>query len=940
MKYNNLLVDGQVVNLRGSKSDGGKPSRSRNSKSRKEITAPRGCKYCPLGDQKRKGCPSYPIGLPSSIFRTHKSKPRYGLILGLAPYREEHRRGLEFLGRSGKLLWRELSGIGIQRDDVHIQNTVRCCPFEYDEAFGTWDPNTMPTPEVFHACSFYNDKIIPFIKSEVAAVLVLGEEAAKRWLGKNYHRDRVLFWHEEWQCYVICAEHPAYFVRQGDNSSWRFFEWRDKLKAFRECVGTDAHRGRWAYVLAPQREYKGLYRYDEAKRYLTDCRRQGRGGARISIDIEEGWVEDKYKILMVGLAYGHYEKYPTYEITSRSIVLDHPENRTEPREKERIKALLKTFLADDTVPKVFHHGSSDVTSFRRQLGVMVKHYDFDTEYASYLKYPFQRKHGLNAIAHTFFPEFADYKSIPEEKGAKSDNGSLNYATVPLEFLVPYNCADAALTKIIEIKTTRGDKNLTGFDSYPVSDAYVEVMTNAAFTVAAMESRGPLLDTEHHRLVASAIPPHVKRLLEKIQLMVADPKFNPSSSVQVAKILYDQLDFSPVDDKHPRATDKETLAILAQNYNHALPKDIILYRKLRKMTGTYLDGSKRSAEMHSGEVRTRWYMTGTSTTRFSSGGERNKDLGLMNLQNWHGDPFLKNLLVSTLDWRKILHGLPKQVLDMDVFYSPDYSQAELRMLAQASKDSLLIKQFNSGVDIHSLVGHALTGWSVKEIMDNPRTRRLVKNMHFGIVYGISRNSMFNYLRGKGVETTEEESTKYYDGYFLKYKGVSRFIDYMRDFVEANGYAYNIFGFRRPLSHNDLSRNTSVENQAINTPIQSASHTLMLAAMALLHLYPERYPDLAQMIMEVHDSFVFVTSLRKLAATHEQARRLMVQDVTMYIEERFGVHLRIPLLVDSMVGFRYGVMIDYDGEPIKEVIKSWKAYNAEVESKSAETYMLAA
>ena len=379
MKYSNLLVDGQVVDLRGPK---GKNSRPKTSRSRKEILGPRGCEHCPLGDLKKKGCPSRPIGLPRSVFHAQKIRPRYGLILGLAPYREEHKQGLEFLGRSGKLLWRELGGIGIHREDVHIQNTVRCCPFDYDEAFGTWDPNTLPSPEVFHACSWYNDKIIPFIKSEIAGVLVLGEEAAKRWLGKDYHKDRVLFWNEDWKCYVICAEHPAYFVRQGDNASWRFFEWRDKLKAFREYIGADDHRGRWSYVMDPRRKYQALYHYAEAKRYLSDCRQQGRRGARISMDIEEGWVGGDYKVLMVGVAYGCYHNYSTYEITSKSIVLDHPENHTEPQEKERIKVLIKTFLADDTVPKVFHHGSSDVASLKRQFGAVVNHYRFDTEYAS------------------------------------------------------------------------------------------------------------------------------------------------------------------------------------------------------------------------------------------------------------------------------------------------------------------------------------------------------------------------------------------------------------------------------------------------------------------------------------------------------------------------------------------------------------------------------
>lgn len=278
-------------------------------------------------------------------------------------------------------------------------------------------------------------------------------------------------------------------------------------------------------------------------------------------------------------------------------------------------------------------------------------------------------------------------------------------------------------------------------------------------------------------------------------------------------------------------------------------------------------------------------------------------------------------------------IPSSVLDLQVFLALDYSQIEIRQLAELSGDKLLAKQFNSGVDIHCAVGHALTGWPVERIAKDKETRKAIKNFHFGLVYGISKQGIYDYLISKGVKISQAKSAKYYDRYFSTYTGVRRFIDEQRRKAEKDGYVENLFGFRREISQDDDSRGTYWGNQAVNTPVQGTAHHLLLIALALLLKKPKTYNYLQRPVMEVHDAVYWFTKLRHLQEAFKQAKHLMEVGVVSSVFSRFQYKLKIPLIAEASAGFCLGSMVDYAGEPIEDFLRAWKVKHAATESPEA-------
>lgn len=275
---------------------------------------------------------------------------------------------------------------------------------------------------------------------------------------------------------------------------------------------------------------------------------------------------------------------------------------------------------------------------------------------------------------------------------------------------------------------------------------------------------------------------------------------------------------------------------------------------------------------------------------------------------------------------------KRLEDLIVFLTADYSQIEIRLLAQASGDKLLIQQFNSKEDIHCLVGNSLTGWPVKEIADNKETRRSIKEFHFSIVYGTSKNSLYGNMKVKGIKMKRSQVEAWHDKYFQVYVGVAEYMRKCRRDAEEKGYVETLFGFRRHIYQSEEGRGTYWGNQAVNTPIQGSAHQLLLIALALVDMKPRTYSLLQVPVMEVHDELVFYVRLGDLLKAQQSLQKLMQQDVVTYAQKHFGIKLRVPLLAEFKAGFRLGTCIDYNGESTKEFLKRWRIKNAEVTSTS--------
>jgi len=282
-----------------------------------------------------------------------------------------------------------------------------------------------------------------------------------------------------------------------------------------------------------------------------------------------------------------------------------------------------------------------------------------------------------------------------------------------------------------------------------------------------------------------------------------------------------------------------------------------------------------------------------------------------------------------------------VENLTIALSFDYSQVEVRWLAEVSGDKLLISQFQSGEDIHSLIGNTLTGWSVERIKKEKNIRRIVKNIVFAIIYGVNRDGLYDYIVKKirsidganadltGISPTK--TVKLYDLFFKRYTGVKNYIDFERNNVETKGYVETLFGFRREIKKVDETRSSYWGNQAINTPIQSGAHQLVLIALALLHMKPKTYNLLQQYVAEIHDQLLFFVKLKNLQNAYIQGRQLLEQEVVKYTARHFHHQMQVPLISEAEAGFCMGSLTEYHGEPWEKFVPLWKKKHLEVEAK---------
>ena len=275
-----------------------------------------------------------------------------------------------------------------------------------------------------------------------------------------------------------------------------------------------------------------------------------------------------------------------------------------------------------------------------------------------------------------------------------------------------------------------------------------------------------------------------------------------------------------------------------------------------------------------------------------------------------------------------------VENLHVFLCFDYSQIEIRELAEISGDKLLISQFASGADIHCQVGKELTGWPVERIAKDQNTRRIVKGFHFSLVYGTGEDSMVGRMQAEGLKVTKKLIHSFFVRYFKRYKGVAKFMQDSRDMAEILGYVETMFGFRRYIHKEDEDRKTYWANQAINSRVQGSAHQLVLIALALLNIKPKTYHLLQDPIMEVHDALYWQVKVKDLPEAYRQAKELLEHGVIRYVLREFKRKLLVPLLAEAKAGFCLGSLVDYQGEPVSEFLPKWRAKHLEVKKTSWE------
>lgn len=898
-----------------------------NPKSRikKKVTKGLGCINCSAN--KRKDIKIHRIkGLK-------RIKQRKIFIWAQNPDAKDNDEGLELSGTGGKWLWAELKRLGIGRSDCDIQNVVRCYTPVWNEDEEFFEAKE-PPKDVAKCCSIYTKRAIDLNAGKAKVHLVFGLFAQKQLLGREFKKDTPVFWSDKLQAKVVCLDHPNYFVR-GFASASRLQQFREKLEL---GIGLIKHSGRFSYL--KQQDYKLLFKPAEVKEYLdyvkAFCKRRKKNAV---VDIEDGytikdyssdklrakevWGETpgaKHKMLIVGVTHAPG--------IARSIVLDHPDSPVSLKVRHRVKRLLRKFLNDRTIPKVLHYGSSDTTTIRKLLKCGVRGYKIDTNYSTYLLWPQLRAFGLDALTKEKLPEFAGYKDIVKEYLVK---GKANFATIPLKIHNLYNGGDCDVTKRLEILTV---PELLKRNKH--SRALLTTYRHVAFTLRDMTDRGPLFDLRYAYKVRRAVRERIKVLLKKLRKLAKDPDFNPRSPQQVKKILYETLKLPIIVVKRKEGkTDEATLKILSAQTKHPFIEALLEIRGLNVMKNTTLAGFIRSAKRY-GRLRTTFWLTGGITGRLRSGGKEEKDI--VPLQNVNKDPVIKNLLISDPEWRKFRRWVKEnnlaELLKRKVYLIADYSAIELRVIGEIAEPKF-IPIFKSGKDIHGLMGSGFTDWTYEQIVDTEKygdeIRTKVKNINFGLPFGLGKPSFFEGLIARGTKITRKQSDALYDAYFAEYTGVVKLQKESTQMAIEDGFVATLFGFHRPILGEDDSRSTYFANQAVNSRVQGTAHQYLLFALALLHVAKKRFNRLQESSMEIHDALAFFSYVKHMQQAYKQLKELMEVAVPEYVKKYFKYTLKIPLVAEVKAGFRMGAMVKYRGESPIDFMKAWLKTNKEVNTK---------
>ncbi len=490
-------------------------------------------------------------------------------------------------------------------------------------------------------------------------------------------------------------------------------------------------------------------------------------------------------------------------------------------------------------------------------GIEVRGSLFDTMIAHYLLEPDMR-HNMNLLSETYLSyDPVHIESLIGEKG----NYQKNMRSVPVDKLKEYAVEDADVTyqlkKVFEPR----------IKSEGLGDLARDIEMPLIRVLAAMERFGVKLDLEDLKATTGNLREDIISL-EKEIYSLAGTEFNISSPKQLGDILFVRLKL----DENARVTktkqfitNEEILQRLTSK--HPIVNKVLEYRGLKKLLSTYVEALPLLVDKKTGRIHTSYNQAVASTGRLSS-----------------NNPNLQNIPVRDERGREIRKAFVPE--KGNIFFSADYSQIELRLIAHLSKDKGMIDDFLSGNDIHAATAAKIFGVEIKDVTREMRSR--AKTANFGIIYGISSFGLAERL------TIGRKAAKdLIDGYFTSYPGVKRYMEESIKKARDKGYVTTMFGRRRYLrdihSRNQVVRGNA-ERNAINAPLQGSAADIIKIAMVRIYdrMVSEKY--LSKMILQVHDELIFEVKVSELEK---------LKDMVLF-EMSNAVKLDIPLKVDWGTG----------------------------------------
>ena len=530
-----------------------------------------------------------------------------------------------------------------------------------------------------------------------------------------------------------------------------------------------------------------------------------------------------------------------------------------PADKEKAIEVIAPFapvLQNPEIQKIGQNIKFDILALRK-YGVKVSGPLFDTMLAHYLLNP-ELRHGMDYLAETYL----HYKPMPIEnligpKGKKQ--GSMR--NVPLEKIKEYAAEDADVT--LRLKNFfEPNLHQEGLD-----DLFYKMEMPLIYVLAEMEATGVKLDTEALKQSSNELSKQLVLLEEEIHAL-AGQAFNINSPAQVGEVLFDKLKLDEKAKKTKKGSYSTSEEILEKLRNkHPIVGKLLEFRGVKKLLSTYIDALPILIHPDTGKVHTSYNQAVTATGRLSS-----------------TNPNLQNIPVRDELGREIRKAF---IADQDcIFFSADYSQIELRIMAHLSGDKHMVDAFCSGEDIHAATASKIYNVPIQEVTSD--MRRKAKTANFGIIYGISTFGL-----AERLNIPRTEAKELIEGYFQTYPQIRAYMDESIRVAKEQGYVETIFKRKRFLpdinSHNAIVRGYA-ERNAINAPIQGSAADIIKLAMIQIHQRFETEKLKSRMILQVHDELNFNVYPDEIDK---------VKEIVLNCMEHV-VELRVPLIADCGEG----------------------------------------
>jgi len=545
------------------------------------------------------------------------------------------------------------------------------------------------------------------------------------------------------------------------------------------------------------------------------------------------------------------ESFDFGEASEGSTKKDQPELKQIPMHEAL--SLLDPVLNDPSVLKIGHNFKYDMQMFL-QHNITVSPVD-DTMLLSYSLDGATHSHGMDNLSELYL----GHSPIKFKEVCGSGKSQITFDLVPLDKALDYAAEDADITlQLHQILKPRLalEKMVT---------VYETIERPLAQVIAQMEFNGIKIDPSSLRKMSANFATKLT-LLEEEVYRLAGHSFNIASPKQLGTVLFEEmgLEGGKKTKTGSWSTAADVLEKLAQQ-GHEIIEKILEWRQISKLKSTYTDALPVAINPKTGRLHSSFHMALTNTGRLSS-----------------SDPNLQNIPIRTEDGRKIREAfIPEQGYKL---LAVDYSQVELRLVAELAGIKALKQAFLDNVDIHSLTASQVFNIPLEEM--TPEIRRQAKAINFGIIYGISGFGL-----SKQLGCSPKEAHDYIKQYLDRFPELNNFMETSKEFAQKHGYVKTFYG-RKCIVKGINDKNAAVrqfaERQAINAPLQGTAADIMKRAMIALPPALKKANLKARMLLQVHDELLFEVPIDETDATEQ-----LVKDVM----EAAGAGIGIPLVADA-------------------------------------------